>query len=201
MKTFLFFGDSVTAADRKYGTDDLGDGYVAVIQNHLRSDSDIRVINKGFDGHRAENLLLRLEDDCLVYKPDILTILIGVNDCWKAIDTGLENDKAITEAFERCLREVLRRVRERLPDCRIILMEPFLIPAEQYKEDWRVALYPKMEAVRRLSREFRIEYIPLDGLFAEACALNDPNNYSIDSVHPIAGGSRLIAEHWIKRVL
>lgn len=204
MKTYLFFGDSVTAADRKYGTDDLGDGYVSYINGHLRTvfnHAEFRVINKGFDGHRAQNLLLRLNKDCLEYKPDILTILIGVNDCWKAIDTGIEHDQEITEAFERCLKEILRKVKEKLPNCRIVLMEPFLIPAQQNKEDWRITLYSKIEAVRRLSRAFGIEYIPLDGLFAEACALNDPNSYSIDSVHPIADGSRLIAEHWIKRVL
>ena len=204
IKTVLFLGDSVTAAERKYGTDDLGEGYAAKIDAYLKTfypQDCFKVINKGFDGHRAQNLLLRLQADCIDLKPDILTILIGVNDCWKAVSEGMVQETAITENFTACCREILTRVKNALPNCKIILMEPFIIPAEQYKEDWRIGLYSKIEALRALSREFKTVYIPLDGIFAEYCAQNDAAMYSIDSVHPIDGGHSLIAEQWIKRAL
>lgn len=67
------------------------------------------------------------QEECIDLKPDIISVMVGMNDCWKAIETGYENDPAITENFENCYREMLTRVRNELPDCRIILLEPFFI--------------------------------------------------------------------------
>lgn len=105
------------------------------------------------------------------------------------------------EQFEQTYREILTEVQNKLPNCRIILLEPFLIPSDPEKERWRVDLDPKIEAVRRLSRKFHTEFIPLDGLYQEQCAQNNPTEFSADGVHPSDKGHAFLAKEWIKRVL
>jgi lysophospholipase L1-like esterase len=105
------------------------------------------------------------------------------------------------EAFENTYREILTDVKTKLPNCEIVLLEPFLIPVDPEKDAWRVDLDPKIAAVRKLSREFGVTFIPFDGLFQELCAKQDPALFSADGVHPNDAGHAFIAQEWLKRVL
>ena len=71
------------------------------------------------------------------------------------------------------------------------MLEPFLLPAPE-KEYFRVDLNPKIDIIRKLAREFADYYIPLDGLFAQACVEKDSSYWSADGVHPNANGSEFI---------
>ena len=198
--TILFQGDSITDAGRCYETSDLGPGYPGKIGAYLstfHAADNIRVINKGISGNRVKDLKARWDADCIALKPDILSILIGINDTWRRYDSS---DPTSTASFEATYRDILTEVREKLPDCRIILLEPFLIPVDPQKELWREDLDPKIQAVRRLSREFQTEFIPLDGLYQELCATRDPALFSADGVHPSDAGHAFLAEQWLKRI-
>ncbi len=199
--TILFQGDSITDAGRDYLTDDLGPGYpqkVAAYLNTFCAAKNIKVINKGISGNRVKDLKARWQKECIDLKPDILSILIGINDTWRRYDS---NDPTSVEAFESTYREILTEVKEKLPDCKIILLEPFLIPVDPQKDAWRIDLDPKIGAVRRLSREFQTVFIPLDGLYQELCTDKDPSLFSADGVHPNDAGHAFLAEQWLKRVL
>lgn len=199
--TILFQGDSITDAGRNYATDDLGPGYPAKVVAYLSAfcaDKNIKVINKGISGNRVKDLKARWKEECIDLKPDILSILIGINDTWRKYDM---NDPTSCEAFEATYREILTEVKEKLPDCKIILLEPFIIPVDPQKEEWREDLDPKIGAVRRLAREFNAVFIPLDGLYQELCSQNDAGLYSGDGVHPNDAGHAFLAEQWLKRVL
>ncbi len=199
--TILFQGDSITDAGRDYLTDDLGPGYpqkIAAYFNAFCASKNVRVINKGISGNRVKDLKNRWQTDCIDLKPDILSILIGINDTWRRYDS---NDPTSAETFETTYREILTEVREKLPYCKIILLEPFLIPTDPQKEAWRVDLDPKIGAVRRLSREFGTVFVPLDGLYQEICADQDPVLFSADGVHPSDAGHAFLAQQWLKRVL
>ncbi len=194
--TILFQGDSITDAGRDYETKDLGPGYPAKIYAYLQTfcaDKNIKVINKGISGNRVKDLKARWTEDCIALKPDILSILIGINDTWRRYDSS---DPTTVESFEQTYREILTEVKEKLPDCKIIILEPFLIPVDPAKEEWRVDLDPKINSIRKLTREFSAIFIPLDGLYQEACSQHSPAEYSADGVHPNDVGHAFLAEQW-----
>ena len=197
--TILFQGDSITDAGRNFATDDLGPGYAGKVGAYLATfcaDKNIKVINKGISGNRVKDLKARWQAECIDLQPDVLSILIGINDTWRRYDS---NDPTSCEAFENTYREILTEVKEKLPNCRIILIEPFIIPVDPSKEEWRVDLDPKIGAIRKLAREFGTDYIPMDGLYQELCAKEDPAAYSGDGVHPNDAGHAFLAKQWLMR--
>jgi acyl-CoA thioesterase I len=197
--TVLFQGDSVTDAGRvRAMPDDLGVGYpllVGSLYSAALPDRGVRFLNRGVAGDRVVNLLERWEDDCLALRPDVLSILIGVNETWRAFDAG---EPTPAQVFERQYRDLLERTRAALPETRIALMEPFTLPVSPEIEAWRVDLDPKIQAVRRLARDFGCALVPLDDLFAEAAERREPAFWALDGVHPTPAGHGLIARAWLR---
>ena len=83
---------------------------------------------------------------------------------------------------------------------KLILIEPYVLPVPADRMKWREDLDPKIDVVRRLSREFGAYLVPLDGVFAAACALREPAFWAPDGVHPARPGQALIAQTWLRTV-
>jgi acyl-CoA thioesterase I len=199
--TVLFQGDSITDADRaRFYPDDLGRGYALMAAGWFAAHEPERgahFLNRGVAGDRVVDLLARWDDDCLALRPDLLSILVGINETWRTFDVG---DPTPVDAFERSYHDLLSRTREALPATRLILMEPFALPVAPDREAWRADLDPKIQAVRRLAREFGALLIPLDGLFAQATARREATFWAEDGVHPTPAGHALIARAWLRAV-
>ncbi len=199
--TVLFQGDSITDADRaRFYPDDLGRGYALMAAGWFAArepERSARFLNRGIAGDRVVDLLARWDDDCLALRPDLLSILVGINETWRAFDVG---DPTPVDAFERSYHELLSRTREALPATRLILMEPFALPVAPDREAWRADLDPKIQAVRRLAREFGTLLVPLDGIFAQATARREAAFWAEDGVHPTPAGHALIAQAWLRAV-
>jgi len=194
----LFQGDSITDAGRDRETEDLGPGYPQKINQYLSAfcaELNTRVINKGIGGNRVRDLQERWQEDCIDLKPDVVNILIGINDCWRGFDS---EDFTSAEAFESGYREILTRTKA--SGALITMMEPYVFPYPEDRIAWREDLDPKIQAVRRLAREFGAVYIPLDGLLAELITTREPQYYSADGVHPTDAGHAFIAKAWLKAV-
>lgn len=189
----LFQGDSVTDCGRsREDLTDLGPGYprfAAALLRERRPGQDWEFLNRGVGGNRTDHLLARWQEDCIALQPDILSILIGINDTWRAFDS---NDPTTTEQFEANYRRLLEDVR-RNTRAKILLLEPFVLHDTPDKDAWRPDLDPKIGVVRRLAREYAAAYVPLDGLFAAACVEREPSYWAGDGVHPTEAGARLIA--------
>jgi len=196
----LFQGDSITDAGRdKNNPASLGWGYAMMVSSlfaAMHPHRPVRFVNRGISGNRVRDLLARWEQDCIALKPDWVSILIGINDMWRRYDS---NDPTPVDRFEREYRDLLRITRERTR-ARLILLEPFLIHVRKEMEGWREDLDPKIQAVRRLAREFNALYIPLDGIFARVCAMREPTFWAGDGVHPSEAGHALITRHWLQAV-
>ncbi len=196
--TVLFQGDSITDVGRmRTEPDDLGSGYPLLVGSWYSAafpERGVRFLNRGVGGDRVANLLERWERDCLALQPDVLSILIGINETWRAFDPG---DPTPAPVFERQYRDLLTRTRAALPETRIALMEPFVLPFPPNRETWRVDLDPKIQAVRRLARDFGCVLVPLDGLFAASAARREPAFWALDGVHPTPAGHGLIARAWL----
>lgn len=196
----LFQGDSITDTHRDRVNDTLGTGYAyiaASLFSSLYPELEVRFVNRGISGNRVRDLEARWDEDCLALKPAVLSVMIGINDCWKRYSLG---DPVSLESYESGYRRLLTSVRENLPETKLILMEPFLIPTLPERAIWREDLDPKIQVVRELAREFGAVFVPLDGLFAAGCSKREPAYWAPDGVHPSPAGHGLIARAWLEAV-
>ena len=193
----LFQGDSITDAGRGSDPAGLGQGYpfyaTKLIKEHFGEDTEC--LNYGISGNRAENLVERWQRDAIDLQPDIVSILIGINDTWHR---AAEKNWMPHDYFESCYRDILKRTKEQT-NAKIIILEQFLLDAPD-KEFFRVDLDPKIQITRKLAREYADVFIPLDGLFAAAALGHDPCFFSGDGVHPNAEGSKFIAGLYFEAV-
>ncbi|MCE5321754.1 SGNH/GDSL hydrolase family protein [bacterium] len=195
----LFQGDSVTDCTRLQEPNGLGLGYPMMIAATYASkypEDRVEFVNRGISGNRVRDLRSRWQTDCIDIKPDLVSILIGINDTWRRYDS---NDPTSAEAYEQDYRDILTRTRENT-DAFIIMMEPFVLPYPDDRLAWREDLDPKIHVVRKLAREFEAALIPLDGLFAQAACRREPQFWAADGVHPTLNGHALIARLWLDAV-
>lgn len=202
--TLLFIGDSITdvGRDRMDGKD-LGKGFPLMVASHLQSRypaKRLTVLNRGIGGDSLKDLKRRWEDDCLIINPDIVTLLIGVNDTWRNQNDGVELTDEELEEFESDYRFLLKSLHQRT-DARVILMEPFVLPYPKDRVGWRNDLDKRIQIVRKMARDYQTELIPLDGLL-NAAGIRDGFSYYTgdDGVHPTVAGHGLIANSWLKAV-
>lgn len=198
----LFQGDSITDCGRNYDDENnLGFGYAmmaAALFNARYPELNVRFLNKGISGNRVVNLKERWQKDCLDIKPNVVSILIGVNDCWRKFDN---NDETTVEEYKNNYRHILTEIRETL-GAEIVIIEPFLLPVtEEQKNLWRADLDPKIQVAREVAREFNATYVPMDGVFASMCIKQKPDFWAGDGVHPSGAGHALIAEAWLNAVV
>ena len=197
----LFQGDSITDCDRNYADPaSLGNGYammaasfLAALHPGLAPDC----LNRGISGHRAKDLAARWRRDCIDLKPDVLSIMIGINDTWRRYDS---NDPTGTDAYATAYRSLLEQARANNPSLKIVLMEPFVLPVPADRKAWREDLNPKIEAVHKLAEEFGAILVPLDKLLNEACSCQPAAYWAEDGVHPSQPGHALIARYWLETV-
>lgn len=204
--TVLFQGDSITDGNRTRNKDwnhVMGHGYAYTIASKLWYEHPTRgfhFYNRGISGNRIPDLAGRWQSDTLDLKPDILSILVGINDT----HFHMKGDPGLTSAdFETGYRSLLKRTIETLPNVRFVLCEPFILPVGPVKLNWdqykkEVAL--RQDVVKRLSQEFPAIHIPFQSAFNEAL-LKAPAEYWIwDGIHPMPAGHELMARVWIDKV-
>lgn len=196
--TILFQGDSVTDCGRsRENLSDLALGYpgiIAAILNAKHPQNKLTFINRGVSGNRVKDLKARWTEDCVALKPDLVSILIGINDTWRRYDS---NDATSAEEYKETYREILARVKNET-GAKLIVLEPFVLPFPEDRKAWRVDLDPKIAAAREVAVEFGAVYIPLDGIFAAASTGKPHAFWAADGVHPTFNGHMLIAQKWLE---
>ena len=194
----LFQGDSVTDAGRdRSNPQDMGDGYPryasAMIQDSF-PDIDFEFVNLGISGNRTEHLVERLETDFIRIQPDIVSILIGINDVWHHYEHDLV--ETTDEQFETNYRMILEAVKSRT-NARILMIQPFLleevVPTRQIL---REELSRKQQIIQKLADEYADAYLPLD-VVLHIVAEEEPVYYSADGVHTTPDGACYIGEAYL----
>lgn len=200
-ETVLFQGDSVTDMDRLNDPNGIGVGYVySTISSFyaLHPEMGVRFVNRGISGNRVKDLQARWQEDALDINPDVLSVLIGINDTWRRFDA---NDPTSTQAYEDSYRDILTQSRAKNPNLKIILMDPFLLSAPVgAPKEWREDLNPRIAVVEKLAKEFDAVHIKLDELFAQACKTVPSTFWAADGIHPDPNGRAFIAFAWLRAV-
>lgn len=200
----LFIGDSITDSGRiRSDSTDLGTGYPLLVASYLWNNYpsyDLKILNRGIGGDQVFNLKDRWEVDCLNLNPDIVTILIGVNDVWWHIDAEEALNEEALEKFEEDYRWLLKTLAHRT-DARVVIMEPYVLPYPKDRLTWRKHIDPRIQIIRRLAKDYHATYVPLDGILNAKGIANDFQTYTgDDGVHPTVAGHAAIAEAWIQYV-
>lgn len=199
----LFQGDSITDAGRSRENPHLlGGGYVKFAAEYLQKaypQIEFEFINLGIGGNQTKDLVERLQSDFVDIQPDIVSILIGINDVWHHAD---DRSWIPDEVFEERYRTVLQAIKDQT-NAKIMMLEPFLIPVAD-KLYFREDLYKKIEIVRKLAREYAHVYMPTDGLLASSFVGEDPLSYAADGVHPTEKGAEFIGKlycEYMKKII
>jgi lysophospholipase L1-like esterase len=195
--TILFQGDSVTDTTRTTQSGDgLGNGYVRMGVDLIRErpgPCDLTFLNRGVSGNRVRDLRARWDEDAIALEPDVVSVLIGVNDTWRRYDSG---ELTTTADYERDYRHILARVRDEL-GARLLLVEPFLVPVDAEQRGWREDLDPRIQVVRALAEEFDASLLAADGLLNQAAREHGgAGAVAGDGVHPTPLGHAILARAW-----
>ena len=195
----LFQGDSITDAGRdKRNYHDMGKGYpkyAAELIAEKHPEIEFEFINFGISGNRTDQLFDRIYADGIAFQPDIISILIGINDIWHRKNNIFTTD----EQIETNYRAILTLLREKT-NAKIVMLAPYVLDAasNSYLADDLRKILP---IIRKLADEFADVYIPLDEIFEEALKTQpEPLYYSGDGVHPNANGAAFIGQKYAEAV-
>ncbi|MCX7918966.1 MAG: SGNH/GDSL hydrolase family protein [bacterium] len=197
--TVLFQGDSITDAGRNRNeSDSLGFGYVLFAASWFHAshpEKPVRFLNRGISGNRIKDLQARWKQDCLDLTPDIVSILIGINDTWRRYD---QNDPTTAEQFEVKYRDILNQTSQ--CGAKIVLCEPFILHISEDRIRYREDLNPKIAVVHKLAEEFNAILVPFDKIFQQVSSVRPPSFWAVDGVHPTPVGHALMAQYWLQKV-
>jgi lysophospholipase L1-like esterase len=204
--TFLFQGDSITDGNRTRNTDwnhVMGHGYAFIIASKLWYEhpaKQLHFFNRGISGNKITDLAARWQTDTLDLKPDVLSILVGINDVSEFL--GGNNDFS-AEQYENQYRALLQQTKQQLPNVQLVLGEPFILPVGRVKEKWNdydreVKL--RQQIVKRLSIEFNAVLVKYQEAFNKALTKAPAEYWIWDGIHPMPAGHELMAREWMSQV-
>jgi lysophospholipase L1-like esterase len=201
-QVILFQGDSITDCGRARDTNvpntGLGAGYPFLSAAHLlcaKAEDGLKIFNRGISGNRIVDLYARWKVDGLNLNPDVISILIGVNDTWH--EFGSKNGVEIPR-FEQFYRMLLEWTVQARPGVKLVLCEPFVFVCGAVGQDWVPEINQRREVVRKMAKEFDTIFIPYQEIF-DAALKRAPAEYWLgDGVHPTYAGHQLMAAAWMK---
>ncbi len=204
--TFLFQGDSITDGNRTRNTDwnhVMGHGYQFIIASKLwyeLPEKKFHFFNRGISGNKVTDLEKRWDTDTIALKPDLLSILIGIND----ISTSIGGDKNFTaESYEEKYRNLLLKTKNELPAVQLVLCEPFILPVGNVKDKWDLydtEIKKYQAAVKKLAIEFKAIHIAFQQAFDKVLQKAPADYWIWDGIHPMPAGHELMAREWMKQV-
>lgn len=202
---FLFQGDSITDGNRGRNTDlnhIMGHGYAFSIASRLGADfPEKRLVfyNRGISGNKVGDLAARWQKDTLDLKPNVLSILIGVNDAGTRIKEGAPT----LDQYEETYKSILDQTRARFPEVLFVLCEPFILPVKNVKDKWELwhtEITKQQVIVEQLAKTYNAVYVEFQKVMDKACRKAPADYWMWDGVHPTVAGHELLAREWIRMV-
>lgn len=195
----LFIGDSITDCGRRDVNRPLGNGYVKLFSDLMtirEPAKKLEIINTGIGGNTVKDLQNRWHDDMLRFKPDWLSIKIGINDLHRHLNQSPES--VSPENFLACYDDILAQTKKKLPKCKILLIDPFYISTEKSTSSFRSVVLKNLpayiNAVRKMQRKYKTRLVKTHDLFAKLLKDHSLDTFCPEPVHPNLTGHLAIAE-------
>ena len=198
----LFQGDSITDTGRDRGVADpnaaraLGSGYPLLVASAALAahpDRGLRFYNRGVSGNKVPDLAARWAADTVALAPDVLSILIGVNDFWHTLTGGYTGT---VEDYERQYAALLDDTGRALPRARLIVLEPFVLRCGAVDDRWFPEFDQRRAAAERVAQRAGATFVELQRVFDDLARKSTPQYWAADGVHPTPAGHAVIAERW-----
>ena len=193
---YLFLGDSITDANHLWlpETNGLGDGYVAMLADRLGSDT--LITNKGIDGFTVSALLERLQRGFLKGHPDVISLLIGINDIGVALNTGITLEQLLfTENYRAVLMHLLDT------GAKLLCSGPFIFPHPQKYQIWIPYVLELEQIMGEVCESLSVSFIPLHSYLTSLVKNGDYDAVTTDGIHLTAYGHKMLAEYLLPHFL
>ena len=208
MAVILFQGDSITDAGRTARIIELGTGYPHKVASKLGLDEpgEFQFYNRGISGNRIVDVYARIKADIINLKPDYMSIMIGVNDVWHEFN---RKNGVATEKFEKIYNMLIEEIKEALPNIKIMIIEPYLLPESATHnaigdesidtyEEFRAETEKRAAAAKRVAEKNNLVFLPLQEKLDKLCEIQPVSYWAFDGVHPTNVGHEFIAREWIE---
>ena len=196
----LFQGDSITDGNRGRSADPnhiLGHGYAFLIAANFGAtfpEANLEFFNRGVSGNTVLDLEKRWQKDTLDLKPDILSILIGVND--KGRNVPLDQ-------YEQTYDKLITQAKAANPKLKLVLCEPFIVNHLTTTPQHgcpNATLVKYQEVVAKLAQKHGATLVHFQDALDKATARAPAIHWIWDDVHPTYSGHFILAEEWQRAV-
>lgn len=197
----LFQGDSITDMGRnrnRKGANDnsgLGPGYPFIAASQLllnHRDKNLQIYNRGISGNVVPQLVERWDEDCISLKPNVLSILIGVNDYWHTLGGGY---KGTLQSYRDAYTGLLETTMKALPNVKLIIGEPYAIAGVKAVDNsWFPTFKGYQDVARQLAEKYDVPFIPYQKIYEKAIQSAPASYWTPDGVHPNTAGDALMAK-------
>lgn len=203
MTHLLCLGDSITDCGRLFSPDPLGNGYVKQLSILLQDvGRHFSIENKGIDGFTLEKLLHNIDGWITACDPDIVTVLIGINDIGIMMNTRRTPKqqqvlmKEFAERYEKLARKfsVIQHTAPSSSTQNLFFLEPFIFPWPQCYTAWMPLLTQMSGQILEISRKYRAVFVPLQDALMQEAARVGMDAITIDGIHLTPLGHQFLAE-------
>ena len=204
----LFQGDSITDGGRGRGKDPnhiMGHGYAFSVASRVGADfpkSNLTFYNRGIGGHNLIDIKNRWQTDTLDLKPDVLSVLTGINDARYFFKKNIKGEEAYTQ-FEENYRDILNQSKQQNPNTLFILCLPFVYPVGYYKDNWdyyKNTVDELAVRIKKLGKEFNAVIVDFPSVIDKASKKMPIEYWMWDGIHPTVAAHELMAREWIAKV-
>ncbi len=203
----LFQGDSITDGNRGRSEDPnhiMGHGYAFSIASRVGADypeKKYHFYNRGISGNKVNDLKERWAKDTLDLKPDVLSILVGINE---TVSLVLQREPVISIGkYEEIYIELLEQTLSKFPEILFVLCEPFILKVGRLKDKWEEYhsdVVQRQEIVRKLANRYDAVFVGFQQVFNKACEKASADYWIWDGVHPTVAGHELMTREWLEQV-
>ena len=203
----LFQGDSITDGNRGRSEDPnhiMGHGYAFTIASRVGADypeKRYRFYNRGISANKVTDLEKRWQADTLDLKPDVLSILVGVNDANSVVFN--RQPSVSVEQYHEVYKALIEQTRALFPEIILVLCEPFVLKVGRMNEKWEASysdMLKRQAIVRKLSQKYDTVFVGFQEVFDKACEKVPCDYWIWDGVHPTVAGHELMTREWMNQV-